>query len=168
MQTIIKLFYRMASESNKYISNEDQMKVNLQSFNIQSNIENINKLSSISSHKLHMNNTLPHIQPPPHQTFYIAARSNKVIPKMFVKNNNRKKRNFYNDLIKKRNWTFKKFKKSFNNMEKPQTPHNTTQFIVNTVHYPTDPYVYDFDNKRFENNIKNHSILGSMMSTIIL
>ena len=158
----------MASESNKYINNEDQMKVNLQSFNIRSNIENLNKLSCILPHKVNKNDTLPDTQPLSHQNFYIASGSNTVIPKIFVTNNNKKKRNFYNGLIKKRNWTIKKFKKSFNNMEKPQTPHNTTQFIVNTVHYPTDPYIYDFDNNILGNDIKNHSILGSMMSTIIL
>jgi len=50
-----------------------------------------------------------------------------------------------------------------NKKEQPSTPHNTTQFIVNTVYYPTDPYIYDFDSSKFGNDLKNHSMLGSMM-----
>lgn len=46
-------------------------------------------------------------------------------------------------------------------------PHNTTQFIVNTSHFPTDPYIYEFDNDRFPNDMMNHSMMGSMRSLML-
>ena len=154
----------MASEDNKSNNNQDQTKVNLRSFNILSNIENPNKLSPIFSHKVRKNSTLTAPQPSPYRNIQTVSGPNKVIPNKFFKNNNnKKKRNFYNGL-KKRSWAMRKLKKSLSKKEKPQTPHNTTQFIVNTVYYPTDPYIYDFHSNRFGSDIKNHSMLGSMMS----
>jgi len=49
----------------------------------------------------------------------------------------------------------------------PATPHNTTQFIVNTGHFPTDPYAYDFDSQRYPNDMMNHSMQGSMRNMML-
>lgn len=63
--------------------------------------------------------------------------------------------------VRQRHWLHRKLNKSALSNQ-PATPHNTTQFIVNTVHFPTDPYVYDFDSDRFSGDSGSHSMLGTM------
>lgn len=67
--------------------------------------------------------------------------------------------------VRQKHWLYRKLKKSLLN-DQPATPHNTTQFILNTVHFPTDPYVYDFDSDRYSGDLGNHSMLGSMRDMI--
>jgi hypothetical protein len=57
----------------------------------------------------------------------------------------------------------RKFRKATNKGNQPPTPHNTTQFIVDAVYFPTDPYIYEYDNNRFEYDCQHHAMAGSMM-----
>jgi len=65
--------------------------------------------------------------------------------------------------IKKGNWFSRKIKRAFAKGDQPPTPHNTTQFIVDAVNYSTDPYIYEYDNNRFEHDFQHHAMAGSMM-----
>ena len=38
---------------------------------------------------------------------------------------------------------------------------------MGAVHFPTDPYMYEFDNERFPNDMMNHSMFGSMRSMVL-
>lgn len=68
--------------------------------------------------------------------------------------------------MRQKHWLERKLKKAVLDNQ-PATPHNTTQFIVNTGHFPTDPYMYDFDCQRFPNDMMNHSMQGSMRNMML-
>jgi len=65
--------------------------------------------------------------------------------------------------IRKETWPSRRVRKATNKGDQPPTPHNTTQFIVDAVYFPTDPYIYEYDNNRFEYDCQHHAMAGSMM-----
>jgi len=60
-------------------------------------------------------------------------------------------------------WNPRKPRKCFSTKEQPQTPHNTTQFIVDAVNVPEDDYKCGVGEDRFEYDFQHHAMAGSMM-----
>jgi hypothetical protein len=53
-------------------------------------------------------------------------------------------------------------KKCFANIQ-PQTPHNTTQFIVNTGFYPSEHFLFELDCFRSRPDLSNDLWMGTMI-----
>lgn len=64
---------------------------------------------------------------------------------------------------RRENWVHKRLRKETHKDRQPPTPHNTTQFIVDAVYYPTDPYIYEYDSNKLEYTFQHHAMAGSMM-----
>jgi len=96
-----------------------------------------------------------------HKPWHVGKVKKKIFQKNQVVSKAYKKFNPFKE--KKENWVSRKLKRVLNRDRQPAAPHNTTQFIVDAVYYPTDPYLYEFESNNLEYNFQHHAMAGSMM-----
>ena len=64
-------------------------------------------------------------------------------------------------------WNPRKPKKCYSKKDQPNTPHNTTQFLVNASNMPNEDYNLGPGEDRFKYDFEHHAMAGSMMGIIL-